>query len=214
MSTVVRTSKGVVVASRRHFIQYSLALSAASFPVVTAWASAAAPVTELPSLSRLARFVFDGRFPEAREAARHAAPAAAATVRVEGDLTALWYEDLDLEWKRGTMTLGGVTTRHGLFVLETLAADRGMRVVYRGLHEPADGRIVHTLSGPAAMLENMARPAAASFWPALGHAMTRYTASRETATVERASSRGSVSGPAEPLCSWIIAPRSAAARAV
>ena len=49
----------------------------------------------------------------------------------DGDLTRLWYERLDLSWKRAPMTLGGVTTAGGLFVLETLAADRGMRVIER-----------------------------------------------------------------------------------
>ncbi len=201
------------MASRRDFIQYSLALSAASSPLVTAWAAAASSSAEPWAAYRFARFVFDGRFPEAREAAQQVAPAAAAAVRVEGDLTALWYEDLDLEWKRAPMTLAGLTTTHGLFVLETLAADRGMRVVYRGLHTAASGRIVHTLAGPKAMLDDIARRSG-PFWPSLGAAITQYAASRETATVERIDTHDGPSRSAEPLCSWVIAPRSPAARAV
>src|SRR5690606_26461072 len=129
-----------------------------------------------------------------------------------GDLTALWYDDLDLAWKRGPMTLAGVTTGHGLFVLETLAADRGMRVVYRGRHDaPVGGRIAHVLSGPSATLERI-EPSPASVWWALGDALTRYTPSRALANREYVTPHVGAPGRIEPLYSWIIAPRSPAAK--
>jgi hypothetical protein len=86
---------------------------------------------------RLQRFVFDNRFAEAVAAARHAARRGIPLAEFAGDLTPLWYDDLDLEWRRAPMTLAGVTTREGLFVLETLAVDRGMRVAHRGAHGAA-----------------------------------------------------------------------------
>lgn len=199
------------MASRRHFIQSGLALSAFGLSGVGA---AASPLRPAADRHRFERLVFGGRFPEAAEAARYAAPFARTSIAIEGDLTALWYDDLDLAWKRGPMTLAGVTTGHGLFVLETLAADRGMRVVYRGRHDaPVSGRIAHTLSGPVATLERI-EASRTRFWPTLGDAMARYTPSRASASRECVTPHVGAPGRTEPLYSWIIAPRSPAAKAV
>jgi hypothetical protein len=48
-----------------------------------------------------------------------------------GDLTDLWYNHLDLQWRKSPMILAGMTTRESLFVLKTLATDHRMRVVRR-----------------------------------------------------------------------------------
>jgi hypothetical protein len=75
--------------------------------------------------------VFDRRFADARVAAVRSAADGIPTAGFAGDLTQLWYDRLDLQWRHAPMTLAGVTTAGGLFVLATLAADRGMRVVER-----------------------------------------------------------------------------------
>jgi hypothetical protein len=197
--------------SRRHFIRSGLALSALSLPAVPAWASAGVPAAARPYFDR---FIFDGRFAEAVEVAQSVAPFARTSIRIQGDLTALWYDDLDLAWKRGPMTLSGVTTEHGLFVLETLAADRGMRVVYRGRHAaPAGGRIVHTLAGPIRIVVHAAAKRA-SFWSTLGDAMTRYAPSRAIESVEHVTLHDGARDRTEALYSWIIAPRSPSSRPV
>lgn len=59
---------------------------------------------------------------------------------IDGDVTALWYEVLDPVWRRPGFVLGGVTGRDALFVLETLAPDRGRRVVSRRPLPPPAGR--------------------------------------------------------------------------
>jgi len=51
--------------------------------------------------------------------------------QIDGDVTALWYDVLDTRWRRPGFVLAGLTGRDTLFVLETLAADRGRRVVSR-----------------------------------------------------------------------------------
>jgi hypothetical protein len=204
-------------------MQCGIALSALSFTAVSAMASD--PPTSAEPL-RFERFVFDGRFAEAAFVARRVAVGALRAARIDGDLTALWYDDLDLAWKHRPMTIAGVTTWHGLFVLETLAADRGMRVVYRGRHDaPVNGRARHTLTGPAAMIgdghaltgqaaiiPDTAAPGRL-FWAALGHAMAHCPASRITGAVE-VTTREEPGARAEPLYSWIIAPRSPALNAV
>jgi hypothetical protein len=118
--------------NRRRFMQTSIAVAGTALPVTHAL-SAAASMSSATGL-RLERFVFDDRFAEAAEAARHAAERGISLAPFSGDLTRLWYDELDLAWRDKPMTLAGATTQQGLFVLETLAADRGMRVVYRAKH--------------------------------------------------------------------------------
>lgn len=80
-------------------------------------------------------FVLDRRFLRERPAGLHAS----AFYRIEGDVTALWYETLDPLWRKPGFVLGGITGRDALFVLETLAPDRGRRVVSRKVLPPAEG---------------------------------------------------------------------------
>jgi hypothetical protein len=175
------------VTSRREFLQSSLAASAAFVSSLTLWPANAARAAPL----RFERFVFDSRFAAAVQASRLAAARGIALAETAGDLTSLWYHDLDLRWQRAPMTLAGLTTKSALFVLETFAADRGMRVLYRGEHAAVGaGRApVHTLAGRADLF--------ADLMPAALVPGTRAVANR-----------------GEPLYSWIIAPRSAVAVAV
>jgi hypothetical protein len=175
------------VTSRREFLQSGMVVSAAFTGALTLLPADAAHAAPL----RLERFVFDRRFPEAVEAARLAAARGIALAATADDLTSLWYHDLDLRWKRAPMALAGLTTKGALFVLETFAADRGMRVLYRGEHGVVDASRVpkHTLAGRADLF--------ADLMPTALVQGTRAVADRD-----------------EPLCSWIIAPRSAVAAAV
>lgn len=197
------------MSNRREFLQSGIALSMLSLPVF-----ADGTTTSERSGSRLAleRFVFDDRFAEAAEAARHAAGRGVRLTPFSGDLTQLWYDDLDLRWKSRPMALAGVTTWHSLFVLETLAADRRMRVVYRGEHAiPAEGRLSHSLWGPSPVVEGVLASSGAC-WAGFAHAMTLCPAER-IAPVKREVTTGAAAGTTrtEALYSWIIAPRSPAA---
>lgn len=80
-------------------------------------------------------FVIDRRFATAEPAA----PRNAKLFHVDGDVTALWYETLDPIWRKPGFVLGGVTGKDVLFVLETLAPDRGRRVISRRPLPPAEG---------------------------------------------------------------------------
>jgi hypothetical protein len=117
------------MADRRQFLQSFLFLSAATVPGVLPAVSAARPAPY--SDWRLERFVFDERFTAAVTRARRAARDGIPVSATSGDLMDLWYHELDLSWREAPMTLGGMTTRSDLFVLETFAADRCMRVAYR-----------------------------------------------------------------------------------
>jgi hypothetical protein len=115
--------------SRRQFIHAGLAVSAASLAIPQALQ--ARPATAGASALPVELFIYDDRFVEAIEAARVATASDLRVASTRHVLQALWYDELDLSWKRAPMTLTGMTTPHGLFVLETLAQDRGMRVLQR-----------------------------------------------------------------------------------
>jgi hypothetical protein len=197
----------VSVASRRQFIQSGLVLSVGSLTWIPDFAL---PTGELPAPSlRIERFVFDGRFVAAVELARHAARHGMPLAETSGDLTDLWYNDFDLRWKQAPMALAGMTTRGGLFVLETLAADHDMRVVYRGTHHASrDGRVRHVLSGPARLIARATAHSTVPFWERLGRAMHECPPDgrRMTERTLTTSAEGMAGG--EPLFSWLIAPRS------
>jgi hypothetical protein len=74
------------------------------------------------------RAVFDERFKEARAFATQATARATPTVAIRGDVTNLFFNDLDLRWKLGPVWLIGFTTSASLFCLHLLARDRGMRL--------------------------------------------------------------------------------------
>lgn len=104
------------MASRRRFLQLSLG-------------ACAAPV-RLYSMPRPIYYkaVFDERFEGPCAFAAAAAERRIPTAAIRGDVTSLFFDDLDLRWKRGPLLLAGYTTPASLFCLDLLARDRGMRV--------------------------------------------------------------------------------------
>jgi len=194
--------------NRRQFIESSLAVSALSSALVgvPAWAASRGAL-------KLERFVFDRRYAAAQavaaEAARHGVPLSP----VSGDLTDLWYRELDLRWKREPAPLAGATTRAGLFVLETLAADHRMRVVYRGEHRAvATTGVEHRLSAHPALLDYVSADPNEPFWATLGAALLTYPRDGQTPK-SLALRRYGEPAPArdEPLVSWLIAPKASGA---
>jgi hypothetical protein len=75
-------------------------------------------------------FVFDQRFPQARDFGQRARETGVARAAIEGDITHLYFHDLSLRWNRGPTTIAGLSTKASLFCLEMLARDRGMRLAY------------------------------------------------------------------------------------
>ncbi len=130
----VSASVRAAMASRRQFLQSGVAAYAMLGGGFAAWVQEVG--SRDPDLMEIAfarglaleRFVFDTRFVESTRAASAAAAHGIRLAPTSGDLTSLWYHDLDLRWKGAPMVLAGVTTRGNLFVLETLAADRSMKV--------------------------------------------------------------------------------------
>jgi hypothetical protein len=162
---------------------------------------------------RLERFVFDVRFEECGAIADGIRGVPLAPIA--DDLMTLWYDDLDLAWRKAPMAVAGVTLAETLFVLETFALDRGMHVVYRGEHGLVEnGKITHRVTGPAALVERLT-PLPTKWEPVFAAALASCPlGASETTRAELVSAGNALSLRDMPLYSWIIAPRAAVATRV
>jgi hypothetical protein len=200
------------MANRRQFIQGGASLSAAS-GIALAGVPRRARAAQQASVS-LAGFVYDSRFADAREIARHAGRHGATLWEISGDLFDLWSDHLDPLWREAPAAIAGVTTEPDLFVIEDMAADRRMKVVYRGEHGvTVRGAVSHRLAGPEALFAKTALAQNPDLWaPLLGRAMVEVPAGpAPAATLDLKSP--ALSARREPLYSWVIAPRSRPASA-
>lgn len=115
--------------NRRQFIRTGLAASAATLTLPQTFAGQSID-TARPSMP-IELFIYDDRFADAVAAANAATVRSVPVASATRVMTDLWYDELDLRWRQKPMTLAGMTTGRGLFVFETLALDRNMRVVER-----------------------------------------------------------------------------------
>ena len=108
--------------NRREFLQAGIAASL--LPLLSSKAlSAAAP-------GAFDLFVFDQRFPQARDFSQQARETGVDCAAIQGDITDLYFHDLSLRWNRGPTTIAGLSTKASLFCLDMLARDCGMRLAY------------------------------------------------------------------------------------
>jgi hypothetical protein len=117
--------------TRRQLLE-GVAVCATAAAGASAFPAGAAPVT--PDL-----FVFDSRRPEAAAAAEAAARRGAPVAEAGDDLADVWRSRLRPLWRSSASTIAGVTTPGALFVIETLAADHGLRVLSRVPLRAVDG---------------------------------------------------------------------------
>jgi hypothetical protein len=108
------------MASRRTFLKAGLSVSAAGVLI----RPGSARISAVPYY----KAVFDERFAEARAFAAGARERGIKTAAIRGDITRLFFDDLDLRWRQGPVRLAGYTLPASLFCLDLLARDRGMRV--------------------------------------------------------------------------------------
>jgi hypothetical protein len=198
------------MSNRRDVLRIGAALPALSFAPLRG-----ALAAEQPAALRLERFVFDVRFAEAGAVAAEIERRGVPLAPIADDLMTLWYDELDLAWRKAPMALAGVTLTEALFVLETFALDRNMHVVYRGEHGLVEnGTIAHRFAGPTALVERL-QPLPATWEGTLAAALTACPlGAPEIARVELSSQGAALSLRDMPLVSWIIAPRTAVASKV
>lgn len=116
------------MASRREFLQAGLAASL--LPVAAASAAGSAPEATVPPVS-FYKVIFDQRFPSSVSFGEEWKARGAAVHAIRGDITDLWFHDLDPQWKNQPVPIAGLTAHGPLFCLERLAWDHGMRVTSR-----------------------------------------------------------------------------------
>jgi hypothetical protein len=197
------------MASRREFIGYSTAASLAlGLGCLRVSPANAGPSSVLP----IYKAVYDARYAEGRRYADAVARSGVPTHAIAGDITDLWFNDLDLAWRDRQPAVAGLTTESALFCLEQLAWTHRMRVVFRADHAFLEsGCVEHSVScGPDAMWRLRPAGTAGRDWPAsmaLLHstlASTSGTPLSATLVTPGAAAREDVAF----LVSWVIAPAS------
>lgn len=191
--------------NRREFLQAATLLSAA--PLLAGRATYAAT----RGSRTFAAVVFDTRHPQARDFAAHAGARGVPVRAIEADITDLWQDDLRRRWQAGSAPVAGLTERPALFLLERLAWEHDLRVVFAAEHtlnshdttvhscvRTADAGLAHTLT------------AAGRDWPRVLADKLMENTSLITHDY-RPTDAGLAAGLDEPvkLYSWIIAPRRA-----
>lgn len=198
------------MASRREFLQ--IGITALALPVAghAAFSPAISALAAEAARATFYRVVFDARYPASRAFASEAKMLGLPIRGVNGDITDLWFNDLDLRWKQGPTSIAGLTTKESLFCLDLLARDRGMRVVFRADHRflPGGG-LEHRFSGPQHVLRYAVtlRDGGADWGSRAAGLVTRFSGKRSPSAgatiVAPQAKRGN---DPEHLVSWVIAP--------
>lgn len=123
------------MANRREFLQAGIAASL--LPIAVAGRTLAA--SEHADRVTFYKVIFDERFPASVAFGEEWKARGAAVHAIRGDITDLWFHDLDLQWKRQPVAIAGLTAHGPLFCLERLAWNHGMRVISRLEQPSADG---------------------------------------------------------------------------
>jgi hypothetical protein len=155
--------------------------------------------------------IADNRFEASQrfgsEAARNGLPLHV----IDGDITALWFETLDPQWRRHPTIIAGMTAPQPLFCLERLAHDRGMRVVLRITHEALpNNQLSHQIETTEHLLQPLSQLLEGPDWSERMARLAGVCSWR--GTPGSCSSHRIISGTADasllvsPLVSWVIAP--------
>jgi hypothetical protein len=179
-------------------LQASAAVSAFAATGVAGAALAAEPTS-----LQLQAVIYDSRFDEARAFAAAAARLGRPVRAINGDVTRLWFEELQPAWAKAPAPIGGLTSVDALFCLERLAWDHGMRTVLRGEHAPTvRGETRHQVYGGAAPeLIASELELAGGQWP---QRLAEMLARRPVGS--RRPDAASTLGGSSGLVSWVIAP--------
>ena len=204
------------MASRREFLQMGVAalalpISARSALETPVAAAAAAESGRVP----LYKVVYDERHAPCRAFASEAKELGVTVHGIRGDITGLWFNDLDARWKKEPVAIAGLTEQGPLFCLERLAWDHGMRVIYRADHAYRDGYMEHDLSGSERMLrEAVELSSSGPDWSArVAILLTRCPAGRAQASkLTVVTPAAKEAGDPGHLVSWVIAPVDGARR--
>jgi len=203
--------------TRRRFVATGLAVSAAASVAAAASISGGTPNDPLGLSLPLHLALFDTRFPAAHVFARAMAIRGVSLAPYDGDVTPVWFHQLDPVWRRYPLAVTGLTTEGALFCLEQLACDNGMRVAYRGFHEASsEGGVRHLLESSSRRPQDVrGRLSGAEPWPAqvaeliasIDEPEPAFPSDAKARTRAHYRTRSRVEGNGPRLVSWLIAPK-------
>lgn len=203
--------------TRRRFVATGLAVSAAASVAAAASISGGTPNDALGLRLPLHLALFDTRFPAAHVFARALAIRGVSLAPYDGDVTPIWFHQLDPVWRQYPLAVAGLTTEGALFCLEQLAWDNGMRVAYRGFHEASpEGGVEHLLESSSRRPQDVkGRLAGAQPWPAqvaeliasIDEPVAAFPSDLPARTRARYRTRSRTATNEPRLVSWLIAPK-------
>jgi hypothetical protein len=139
-----------VMHSRREFLQIGFAAS--MFPIAAPGGSSSLMVQGADAvtgnLRSFYRVIVDVRLPDGAAFGHEAERAGYEVVRITGDITDFWFNDLSLRWKEEAVAIAGLTAHGALFCLERFGWDYGLRVVARTELPGADESLVSWVIAP------------------------------------------------------------------
>lgn len=203
--------------SRRRFMTSGIAVSAAASLAAVPSVSRSASSDPLGLKLPLHLALFDTRFPAAHAFARALAIRGVTLAPFDGDVTPVWFEQLDPVWRQYPLTVAGLTTEGALFCLEQLAWDNGMRVAYRGVHDASpEGGTKHLLEASVHRPRDVeGRISGAQPWPAqvadlianIDEAVSAFPSDAEERSRATYQTRSRSDRTPSRLVSWLIAPK-------
>jgi len=152
--------------------------------------------------------VADTRIAASHDFAAQAVPNSERIAWIEGDITKLWYEELDARWRDERIAVTGLTEYGPFFCLERLAMDRGLRVAFKVSHRRDGSQLLHEICGPKeVMTEQALNDLSEQRWPAQAARMA--VASRAGGQIiSQLRKMSSVVDDRWPLLvSWMIVPK-------
>jgi hypothetical protein len=193
------------MANRREFLQAAAAATGATAAARAGFAADGALTSEPLALRAV---IVDARFPDARAFGARLASRGAPVRSIEADVTDLWRNELKPMWAQEPAPIAGLTARPALFLLERLAWEHRMRVVFHAEHEAlTEGRVAHAVLQGGAGFRAADLDAAGDLWAeALARALEGLPGSARTAGPTPAGLAARHAETGEPLASWVIAP--------
>ena len=115
--------------NRRQFLQSGVAVSALPLALDKLTGRPSGTGGPASDFVRLHKAIYDDRYVEGQRFADAMRGFGVPCRALEnGDVTAFWYEELDLLWRERQVAVAGWTQFGPMFVLERLAAERGLRM--------------------------------------------------------------------------------------
>jgi len=108
------------MASRREFLQIGVAALALPISARTGVKRSAGAIAGESAPAPLYKVIYDERHASSRAFAREVGRLGAPIYAIKGDITELWFHDLDARWTKEPVAIAGLTEHGPLFCLERL----------------------------------------------------------------------------------------------